>query len=314
MPSTINWEIRKYLKEFREDGRLAVLMAIILHSNLRGRCWISTEMLVEETGWSRPAVINAKAWLIDRGALVLVPYVKRVGKEVDLPIRQHIYQITGRVTMPGDEVVKYLFMTPEAEQDIITEAENLRDSKVAEISVALPKGSTDLKGDKIIEEPKAVPRTGYGYLLNTTKIERDGKDADLTDRISTTDTGFPETGRQVLRLVERFSGKTKGELTKNQLEQLTSQVANTDGVFPSPEDECGNFPKEWAEFISHIEDMAVWRKRVNEQRSKVTPSLIIDMLRGYKWVGGWHSWKKSEQPVEPPKASSFSAVDIYEDT
>lgn len=134
MASTLHWELRKHLKDLRDDGRLAVLTALILHSNIRLRCWVSVDLLVAETGWSRPLVSKAKAWLHERGAFVLVPYRKRVDEELKLPTRQHVYQLTGMMDIDG-KPIKYLFMNPEAEDAIKAVLSTLGHSKADERSL-----------------------------------------------------------------------------------------------------------------------------------------------------------------------------------
>jgi len=144
MSATLNWELRKHLKDLRDDGRLAVLTALILHSNIRMRCWVSVDLLVEETGWSRPLVSKAKAWLAEQGAFVLVPFRKRVDEEVSLPRRQHVYQLTGMMVIDG-KPIKYLFMNPETEAAITALVSN---SKAGERSPS--ERSIDERKDRLV--------------------------------------------------------------------------------------------------------------------------------------------------------------------
>jgi len=75
------------------------------------------DLLADETGWSIVLVTRAKQWLLDVGAMVLVPYNKRVDDELKLPPRQHVYQLTGMIKL-GDEIVPYLYLSEEQLKEI----------------------------------------------------------------------------------------------------------------------------------------------------------------------------------------------------
>lgn len=169
--ATLHWALRDRLKDMREDGRLALLTALILHANIRLRCWASTDTLAFETGWSSTSVIAAKKWLGEHGAFVLVPYRKRVAEELALPRRQHIYQLTG-VLKFADEITPYLFMPPEAQaavETVVTET-LLAKTLATEISatktlVTEVKGSSSFQGSSIPEggSPKQLPVVDVDY-------------------------------------------------------------------------------------------------------------------------------------------------------
>jgi hypothetical protein len=150
--ATLHWEMRGMLKEMREEGRLAVLTALILHANIRMRCWPSVPLLIDETGWSSASVTAAKVWLIEHGAIVLVPYRKRVDEECRLPRSKHIYQLTGMMNI-GGETKPYLYMTPESEQAIkVVLAEiSLAEKSVGKNSVGKNKGSSTSKGNSTLK-------------------------------------------------------------------------------------------------------------------------------------------------------------------
>lgn len=160
MAATLHWALRAHLKDLREDGRLAVLTALILHANIRNRCWVSTDILAVETGWSRPSIVHAKQWLAAHGVFVLVPFHKRVDEELYLPPRQHVYQLTGIMTFDG-EAVPYLLMNPEAQTAIELVVKKLSESKATEskateskvgkLSPTLPKDSSLLEDDSLLE-------------------------------------------------------------------------------------------------------------------------------------------------------------------
>lgn len=157
--ATLHWALRAHLKDLRDDGRLALLTALILHANIRMRCWASTDLLISETGWSRVPVVAAKKWLGEHGAFVLVPFRKRVDEELKLPRRQHVYQLTGILRLDG-ETVPYLFLSPEAVSAVeaaVQAAESIpakslpSKSSVGKSLASKPKGSSLSKGDSLLE-------------------------------------------------------------------------------------------------------------------------------------------------------------------
>jgi len=174
-----HWALRSYLKEFREgsdnpnskhDARLYVLITLILHANNRLRCWPSTDTLCEETGYNSPSVVEARDWLLERKAIILVPYDKREGLEKELPPRQFVYQLTGAmVTKQG--IRPYLAMSDEAADQLKSELEAL-DFKVSETEtsqtktfVSTPKGITSSKGSTKKKDTSATPNGAQSETL-----------------------------------------------------------------------------------------------------------------------------------------------------
>lgn len=149
----LNWRLRPYVKELRDEGRLALLVVFILHANIRLRCWPSSPLLVEETGWASESVAAAKKWLLARGAVALVPYRYRVDEELDLPKAQHVYQLTGAMLI-DDKPVPYLYMTPEAERAIQGVLSNISLGEISptEISPSENKGIPSSKDDSILKD------------------------------------------------------------------------------------------------------------------------------------------------------------------
>lgn len=114
MSTTMDFALRGMLTELRPDGRLAVLMALVLHANARNRCWPSTDTLARETGYSVPTVVAAKQWLAEHKAFRLVAYELRAEEEKDLPQRQFIYQLSGVLRLDDGRIERYLYMSEEA--------------------------------------------------------------------------------------------------------------------------------------------------------------------------------------------------------
>lgn len=153
MPATLHWQLRQHLHEFKPAVRLSVLTALLLHANVRLRCYPGIDLLCKETGYETKAVVAAKQWLRRSGAFVLVPYSKRVDEEIALPRRQHVYQLTGVIRV-GETVVPYLFMTPEAQQAVTDAVFKVVESKVSlcEVSLSTTKGISSSKGSSIEED------------------------------------------------------------------------------------------------------------------------------------------------------------------
>lgn len=155
-----HWDMKLHQHEFTRDenkpkshrsGRLAVLLQLMLHANQRLRCWPSIDTLCQNTGLNRPSVVEAIRWLIKHGAIVLVPYEKREGKEKLLPTRQHIYQLTGIAHLPCG-TVPYLLMSNDMLAAVKEELDalevNSSESELSdlELSESEPKGITSIKG------------------------------------------------------------------------------------------------------------------------------------------------------------------------
>lgn len=116
--TTLHWSLRQALPYLRDDGRLAVLVAYILHANQRNRAWPSVETLIAETGYGRNSVIEAKKWLVEVGALEAVPAERRTGDdELALHPRSDLFQITGLLRIEG-EVIPFLHFNEEKNESI----------------------------------------------------------------------------------------------------------------------------------------------------------------------------------------------------
>lgn len=100
------------MEELTKDCRWNVLTVLILHANIRNRCWVGMDTIAKmATNNNLTKATRAKKWLESQGAFTLVPYDKRVGPdETALAPRQHIYQLTGNLTIAG-VVYPYLYHT-----------------------------------------------------------------------------------------------------------------------------------------------------------------------------------------------------------
>lgn len=101
MTATLHYDLKGCMSELTKESRWNVLTVLILHANVRNRCWPTVETIAAmATNGNKSKVIAAKNWLIAHKALELVPYDKRAGDdEKKLPQRQHIYQLTGTIEL-----------------------------------------------------------------------------------------------------------------------------------------------------------------------------------------------------------------------
>lgn len=105
--------MREILPVLCEGKRLDVLIDLILRANIRLRCYPGVRKIAKDIGATNTPTSDAKQWLEEHGAFVLVPYSKRVDEELKLPPKQHVYQLTGVIQLEGKSY-QYLYMTPEA--------------------------------------------------------------------------------------------------------------------------------------------------------------------------------------------------------
>ncbi len=196
MSAQLNWQLRNHLHDLRDDGRLAVLTALILHANLRLRCWPSIDLLETETGWSRASVVAAKMWLAKHGAFVLVNYAKRVDEELELPPRQHVYQLTG-ILLFENEVCEYLYMPPEARAAVEAAVVNSSTSKsllsellASKLLLAKPKGNSNLLS----------PSTSKGNSRSSRKKKKDSPPDGGTSDPQDPEPEKPPTEKQAARI------------------------------------------------------------------------------------------------------------------
>lgn len=113
MVATLDFQLKDAHPDLFSGVRWSVLTMFILHSNNRNRSWPSMRSLAERLGKSLPHVTAAKQWLIDHGAVSLVPYELRVGEEKTIPNHQHLYELTGKIKFDDGTTVNYLHISPE---------------------------------------------------------------------------------------------------------------------------------------------------------------------------------------------------------
>lgn len=96
MSATIDYDIKRGLHLLTINDRWNVLTVLILHSNIRNRCYVSMDTIAKmATHGNRTKATNAKKWLERHGAFELVPFGKRLEDERSLSPRQHVYQLKG---------------------------------------------------------------------------------------------------------------------------------------------------------------------------------------------------------------------------
>lgn len=112
MTTTLSYELKSVMPILSQDGRWNVLSILILHTNIRSRCFIGMDEIARmATNGNIARATRAKKWLWQHKAYTLVPNDKRVSEETKLPARQHLYELTGTISRCGDptcECLNYL--------------------------------------------------------------------------------------------------------------------------------------------------------------------------------------------------------------
>jgi DnaD/phage-associated family protein len=153
--TTLHWEFRKVLPMFREGARLPVYMCYLLHANERGRSWPSIDLIEKETGYYRAAVVAAKKWLLESGAIERVPYDKRMDdEEKKLPRRLHVVQITGKLKVSEKEYALLYFNSSQNELLEGADSSPIKSSKIKRSRIE-PKVVTS-KDSEVITKPAEV--------------------------------------------------------------------------------------------------------------------------------------------------------------
>jgi hypothetical protein len=116
MSTILDFDLKRCFHILTQEDRWNVLGVYMLHANIRNRCWPSMDTVTRmATNGNRGHATRAKKWLIEHGAIEIVPGGKRVGdEEKKLPPRQHIYQLTGILKIDG-QTYRYLYHSTQAD-------------------------------------------------------------------------------------------------------------------------------------------------------------------------------------------------------
>lgn len=137
----LNYELKAHFAVIYDQDRWGLLTLLMLHSNERDRCWPTMRGLAKMMGRSLPVVTRAKQWLIEHEAIEIVPYDKRVDQEKALPQRQHVYQLSGYISINGVKV-QYIFNKPsKAVEDQYPETSK---PDISQNEISNPETSTEL--------------------------------------------------------------------------------------------------------------------------------------------------------------------------
>lgn len=174
MSTTLDFQLREALPHLSKNARLNVLVALILHANIRNRCYPSLDLLCVETGFGLEAVNKAKSWLIECGAIERVPYGQRVGKEKKLPPRQNVYQLTGVIKIDGKS---HAYLYDESSR-IPSVNPSDTETSVIETSVSEDEVVPSLKNiHKKRKEPVAASDEARAITLESSSVEALSEDA-----------------------------------------------------------------------------------------------------------------------------------------
>lgn len=230
---TLNYQFRDALSYLNHDGCLQVLIALILHGNVRNRCWPSTETLVKELGISAPTVGAGRKWLLEHRAIELVDFDKRIGPELELPARQFVYQLTGQIAI-GGQLIPYLYTGDEKVNPV--------NDQISQSLNQLPLSVSNNK--ESISSRSAPPNLKFTRPIP--KTEPDGDD-DITYDSPDGKKAKVEDSALVVRLRQVGVGSTKR--SNPALRNMGRPVQTPSGVYPSPNDlwTDESYFREWVE-------------------------------------------------------------------
>lgn len=171
MSTTLDFDLKKAPPELFEHGRWDVLTQMIIHTNERNRCWPTVRRIGTRASKSLETVNEAKKWLKSVGAIVDVPFDQRIGKELDIPKRQCVYEVTGIIKIAEKEY-PYLYL------------EKVDHGDIEDVT---PSETNDVTPSRISEGVTKV------YIReNTSNLERSIQDSSLSGVVPTpTDKNFP---------------------------------------------------------------------------------------------------------------------------
>lgn len=116
------------------------------------------------------------------------------------------------------------------------------------------------------------------------------------EKVLSSDKYFPSTGHDLLAILAKF-GVRQNYLTGEMVNELTNKVVTIQGKeepLPPPEKEKQAHPDDWAKFINDIPVNPVFQKKHIENKVRITPRAILDIMRGYDWKGGWLQYKHTQ--------------------
>jgi len=149
--TTLNWNMRNVLVYLKDEGRLAVYLAYVLHADHRGRAYPSIDTLAKETGYGRTTVIAAKSWLLEHKALAVVPFEKRMGqRETTLHHRREVIEVTGLIKLDDGRIVELLYENHRHPDDDDSSADEPKNSSATERSPAEPEVTS------VVVDPESI--------------------------------------------------------------------------------------------------------------------------------------------------------------
>lgn len=205
-----------------------VLIFLILHKNSRGRCWLSTETIAKMATRGDPnKAIHAKRWLIEHDAIKLVPYDKRVGDEVNLPKRQHVFQLTGFLR-DEDMIYPYLYLSDVDMDEFKKAAEDIAGDIINQVHTKpKKKRMRDHKFVGVVHKSaydNSKVRDGYiGTTKNPESIDLKSNDSEIRD------VHIIDVPNQSISNITRYS-TTYGDIQKLNDPHTPNATSNTDVV------------------------------------------------------------------------------------
>jgi hypothetical protein len=252
--------------------------------------------LARQTGKALATVDAAKDWLYEHGAFDLVPYDKRLGKELTLPVRQHVYELTGTLTF-GDRVIHYLYFEDQengqvdvslaeistAESSNQQNVKSLKDSKESE-------DSNGLKPAAPLQSNSGAPRPLH-FGKQPISLARKEEEAKKVAQ---------DSQSELARRIALASHSRKGVLAKEQQAMLFQPVKVNGMDFASPESLYND--KLYGErFKAYVETKITYYSNQDIAQS----SYLVNLVRQYEGKYGW---------LEYAEQAAGSVPTSYEET
>lgn len=302
------------------SSTLSIYWVYCSRTNNEGVAWPSLSSLQRTTGWNREACVEGRKYLVEVQALEPVHgYVRPQWRNLEEDERQkrinldrsHYFRVTGTInTEHGILPLLYVPANDGTLEDEDPEDGYFRPSEfpTVDISDANLIQSKDLDPNK--RTPKILSAAGgrlYGdYGERVPKVDRSATPR-TDEAVSHKDASFPDIGYDIIALLKAANASTDVRLSPNMLRQLETEVATKAGVLPSPIEERRANPEDWKLWVQAIPSMLAWKKRIDEQKERLTPSKAIGFLRGYDWKGGWLEFRPREIPKPSGEANDWGA-------
>ncbi len=178
MSTTLNFDVKYALHFLTKQDRWNVLSVLIVHANTRNRCWPSlTKIAHSATSGNRNHASDAKQWLLRHNAFRIIPYQKRFGEdEINLPRRQHIYELTGYIDTCDDpncdcgaDSKRYMYLYVNIPREANEPKEEPKEDKKGKVKEQVELVSESIDGDTFGPESMTIDTIDGDTISNSNR-------------------------------------------------------------------------------------------------------------------------------------------------